>query len=90
MHRTVLSVRRRVLGEEHPETLSSNNLAKALNKAGQHTDAVRCIARCCRRRVACWRGASAYAHIDEQPGLMRSTTRVSMQRRLRCIARCCR
>ena len=40
MHRTVLSVRHRVLGEEHPDTLDSmNGLAIALRKAGQHAEA---------------------------------------------------
>ena len=41
MHRTVLPVRRRVLGEEHPDTLDSmNGLASALNAAGQHAEAI--------------------------------------------------
>ena len=41
MYSTVLSVKRRVLGEEHPDTLSSmNNLACALRKAGQYAEAI--------------------------------------------------
>ena len=35
MHRTVLG-ERRVLGEEHPTLGSMNNLATALDAAGQH------------------------------------------------------
>ena len=40
MHRETLEVRRRVLGEEHPDTLRSrNNLASALGAAGRHAEA---------------------------------------------------
>jgi low affinity Fe/Cu permease len=39
-HRAVLEIRRRVLGEEHPDTLTSrNNLASVLNGLGRQEEA---------------------------------------------------
>ena len=40
MHKQVLELQQRVLGPEHPHTLTSmNNLGAALNSSGQHAEA---------------------------------------------------
>ena len=40
----MLGARRRVLGEEHPDTLASaNNLAQSISQQGKHTDAERIL-----------------------------------------------
>ena len=76
---------------EMPTGLMSADLfdkaADAHERRGEYAKQLK-LRRLCERRAA--KGeASAYAQIDEQPGLALSP-RVSMQRRLRCIARCCR
>ena len=44
----VLDIRQRVLGPEHPDTLSSmSNLAKRLESMGQHAEAAQQPGRCC-------------------------------------------
>ena len=54
MYRTVLSVSRRVLGEEHPLLSTSMNNLAALTARASMQRRLRCIARCCRWSVACW------------------------------------
>ena len=72
MYRTVLSVRRRVLGEEHPNTLTSmHDLADAvLCAAGQHAEAVEMYRTVLpvRRRVLGEEHGQPIAFIDERPG----------------------
>ena len=44
IHREVLGARRRVLGEERPDTLASaNNLASSLFRQGKHAEAERML-----------------------------------------------
>jgi hypothetical protein len=65
MLREVLEVRRRVLGEEHPDTLtSSNNLGTSLSDQGMYADAERI-----HRQVL---GVNRRVLGDEHPGTLTS------------------
>jgi hypothetical protein len=77
--REVLGVKRRVLGEEHPETLTSAaNLASSLSGQGKHAEAERIdreVLGTIERRTRTRRGASGDADGCSQSGNVAPETR---------------